>query len=148
MRYIEELLRHRVETLEAELKAAPEQLLKAIQELLAGRPDGRAKVTELWARIRDDRDREELLPRLVAEVADGIEAIVGRFSTNGDAFARWPNFRKRVEWLIDALRPDVGHTVHRYSWNADAERIWKHVVAALAAADEERGRFQVDWSDT
>ena len=113
---------------------------------MAGEPDARMKVAELWARIPRQSDREELLPQLVAKVADGVEAIVGRFSTSGEAFAPWPNCRRRIEWLIDALRPDAGDPVHRPYWNA--ERVWKHVVAAVAAGDEERGRFQADWSDT
>jgi chromosome segregation ATPase len=155
MRHIEELLRRRAEeleaelkTLEAELEAAPEQLVEAIRQLLAGESDARMKVAELWARIPRQSDREELLPQLVAEVADGVEAIVGRFSTSGEAFARWPNCRQRVEWLIDALRPDVGDTVHRYSRNADGERIWKHVVDALNAADAARLRDADDSADT
>ena len=155
MRHIEELLQRRADTLEAELKtleaelkAAPEQLVEAIRQLLAGEPDARMKVAELWARIPRQRDREELLPQLAAEVADGVEAIVGRFSTSGEAFARWPNCRQRIEWLIDALRPDAGDTVHRYSWNANAERIWKHVVAALNAADAARLRHAERWTDT
>ena len=82
----------------------------------------------------------------MAEVADGVEAIVGRFSTSGEAFARWPNCRQRVDWLIGALRPDAGDTVRRYSWNA--ERVWKHVVDALNAGDEERRRLDADWSET
>jgi chromosome segregation ATPase len=153
MRHIEELLRRRAEeleaelkTLEAELKAAPEQLVEAIRQLLAGEPDARMKVAELWARIPRQSDREKLLPQLVAEVADGVEAIVGRFSTSGEAFARWPNCRQRIEWLIDALRPDAGDSVYRPSWNA--ERIWKHVVDALNAADAARLRDADNWADT
>jgi chromosome segregation ATPase len=142
------LLRRRAEELEAELKAAPAQLVEAIRQLLAGEPDARMKVAELWARIPLQSDREELLPQFVAEVADAVEAIVRRFSTNGDAFARWPDLRKRVDWLIDALRPDVGAIVHRYSWDAEAERVWKHVVAALNAADAARLRDAGDRGDT
>ena len=153
MRHIEELLRRRAEelqaelkTLEAELNAAPEQLVEAIRQLLAGEPDARMKVAELWARIPRQSDREALLPQLAAQVADSVEAIVGRFSTSGEASARWPNLRKRVEGLMDALRPDAGDPVYRSTWNA--ERVWKHVVDALNAADAARLHDADDWADT
>jgi len=146
MRQLEELLERRVETLEAELKAAPEQLVEAIRQLLAGAPDARTKVAELLARIPRRSVREQLLPQLAVEVADGVEAIVSRFSTSGEAFARWPNVRQRVEWLMDALRPDAGDQVLNHYWNA--ERVWKHVVDALNAADAARLHLEGEWADT
>src|ERR1700693_2007357 len=54
------LLRHRSDAFEAKLKAAPAELVEAIDQLIAGEPDARAKVADLWARIHDFYEREEL----------------------------------------------------------------------------------------
>jgi hypothetical protein len=136
------LLRRRADAFEAKLKAAPAELVAAIDQLIAGAPDARAKVADLWARIQDTYEREELLPQLAAQVGDGIEVLVRRFPTSAEALSWWPNCRRRIEWLMDALRPDVGHEVHRASWNS--ERVWKHVVDALDWADAERRRHDRD----
>jgi hypothetical protein len=130
------LLRRRADGFEAKLKAAPADIVAAIDQLIAGAPDARAQVADLWAPIHDFYEREELLPQLAAQVGDGIEAMVRRFPTSAEALSWWPNCRRRIEWLMDALRPDVGHDVERTHWNF--ERVWKHVVDALNWADEER----------
>ncbi len=130
------LLRGRADAFEAKLKAAPAEIVAAISQLIAGEPDARAKVADLWARIYDSYEREELLPQLAAQVGDGIEAMVRRFPTSAEALSWWPNCRRRIEWLMDALRPDVGHEVERTHWKS--ERVWKHVVDALNWADAER----------
>ena len=130
------LLRRRADGFEAKLKAAPAELVAAIDQLIAGAPDTRATVADLWARIHAFYDREELLPQLAAQVGDGIEAMVRRFPTSAEALSWWPNCRRRIEWLMDALRPDVGHEVERTHWNS--ERVWKHVLDALTWADAER----------
>jgi hypothetical protein len=130
------LLRRQADASKAKLKAAPAELVAAIDELIAGEPDARAKVADLWAPIHDLYEREELLPQLAAHVGDGIEAMVRRFPTSAEALSWWPNCRRRVEWLMDALRPDVGHDVEWTQWNF--ERFWKHVLDALKWADAER----------
>jgi hypothetical protein len=130
------LLRGQADASKAKLKAAPAELVAAIDQLIAGAPDARAEVADLWARIHDFYKREELLPQLAAQVGDGIEAMVRRFPTSAEALSWWPTCRRRIEWLMDALRPDVGHEVHQLHWNS--ERIWKHVVDALNWADAER----------
>ena len=136
------LLRQRADAFEAKLKAAPAELVAAIDQLIAGAPDARATVADLWARIHDTYEREELLPQLAAHVGDGIEVLARRFPSSVEALSWWPNCRRRIEWLMDALRPDVGYDVHRASWNS--ERIWKHVVDALDWADAERRRYASD----
>ena len=90
-------------------------------------------------------EREELLPQLAAHVGDGIEAVVRRFPTSAEALSWWPNCRRRIEWLMDALRPDVGYDVERTHWNF--ERIWKHVLDALNWADAERRRYSSDGAE-
>jgi hypothetical protein len=140
-----DLLQRRADSFEAKLKAAPAELVAAIDLLIAGAPDARAKVADLWARIHDIYEREELLPQLAAQVADAIEVLVRRFPTSADALSWWPNCRRRIEWLMDALRPDVGQVVHRPSWNA--ERVWKHVMDALNWADAERRRHDRDQAE-
>jgi hypothetical protein len=139
------LLRRRADGFEAKLKAAPAELVAAIDQLIAGAPDARAKVADLWARIHDSYEREELLPQLAAQVGDAIEVLVRRFPTSAEALSWWPNCRRRIEWLMDALRPDVGHEVHRTHWNS--ERIWKHVMDALDWADAERRRHDRDQAE-
>jgi hypothetical protein len=141
-REVVDLLRRRADAFQAKLMAAPAELVAAIDQLIAGAPDARAKVADLWARIRDIYEREELLPQLAAHVGDGIEVLARRFPTSAEALSWWPNCRRRIEWLMDALRPDVGHEVHRSSWNS--ERVWKHVVDALDWADAERRRYGND----
>jgi hypothetical protein len=136
--------RSRAESLEAELKAAPEQLVGAIRRLIDGEPGSWAAVARLWAPVERLYEREELLPQLAAEVGDGIEAMVRRFPTSREAVSGWPDCRRRIEWLMDALRPDVGSTVRRTHW--DFENIWKHVVGALDAADEQRRRSRTELS--
>ncbi len=136
------LLRRRADVFEAKLKAAPAEIVAAIDQLIAGAPDARAKIADLWAPIRDMYEREELLPQLAAHVGDGIEAVVRRFPTSAEALSWWPNCRRRIEWLMDALRPDVGYDVERTHWNF--ERIWKHVLDALNWADAERRRYGSD----
>jgi hypothetical protein len=141
------LLRSEVETLEAALHRAPEELVMAVKQLIAGAPDARAEVAQLWAGIRTypSSDREQILPIIAAEVADAIESIVTRFPTNGDAFARWPVRRRRIEWLFDGLHLDAGKG-YRRAGAADA--VWKPVVDALDHADEERRRYAPDFVDT
>ncbi|MHB8490172.1 MAG: plasmid mobilization protein [Candidatus Dormibacteria bacterium] len=139
------VLQRRADAFEAKLKAAPAELVAAIDQLIAGAPDARARVADLWARIHATYGREELLPQLAALVGDGIEVLVGRFPADPEARSWWPNCRRRIEWLMDALRPDVGHEVHRASWNS--ERIWKHVLDALEWADAERRRYGSDHAE-
>jgi hypothetical protein len=129
------LLRRRADAFEAKLKAAPAELVAAIDQLIAGEPNARATVANLWAPI-ETYERGELLPQLAAQVGDAIEALVRRFPTSAEALSWWPNCRRRIEWLMDALRPDVGHEVERTHWNS--ERVWKHVLDALDWADAER----------
>jgi len=142
------LLRREVETLEAARHRAPEELVMAVRQLIAGAPGARAEVAQVWAGIRPppSSDREKILPIIAAEVADAIESIVTRFPTNGDAFARWPTLRLRIEWLFDGLHLDAGTGYRRSGGTADA--VWKPVVQALARADEERARYAVDFVDT
>lgn len=134
------VLRSEVESLEKALHRAPQELVMAVKQLIAGDSDARAEVAQLWARIRPypSSDREKILPIIAAEVADAIEAIVTRFSTNGDAFARWPILRRRIEWLFDGLHLDAG-TGYRRRGVSDA--VWQPVVAALDQGDEERRRY-------
>jgi hypothetical protein len=136
------LLRGQADASKAKLKAAPAELVAAIDQLIAGAPDARAKVADLWARIHDFYEREELLPQLAAQVGDAIEAMVRRFPTSAEAMSWWPNCRRRIEWLMDALRPDAGHNVEWSHW--DSGRIWKHVLDALKWADAERRRYGSD----
>jgi hypothetical protein len=138
--------RSEAESLEVELHRAPEELLGAVRQLIAGAPDARAEVARLWARIRAyPSDREQILPILAAEVADAIESIVSRFPTHGDAFARWPVLRRRIEWLFDGLHPDAGKGYRR---RGIADAVWQPVVDALDQADEERRRYAPDFVDT
>jgi hypothetical protein len=139
------LLLRQADASRAKLKAAPAELVAAIDQLIAGAPDARAKIADLWAPIRDVYEREELLPQLAAQVGDGIEAVVRRFPTSAEALSWWPNCRRRIEWLMDALRPDVGYGVERTHWNF--ERIWKHVLDALNWADAERRRYSSDGAE-
>ena len=139
--------RSEAESLEREMHRAPEELVMAVKQLIAGAPDARAEVAQLWAGIRTypSSDREQILPIIAAEVADAIESIVSRFPTHGDAFARWPVLRRRIEWLIDGLHPDAGKGYRR---RGIADAVWQPVVDALDQADEERRRYAPDFVDT
>ena len=139
------LLLRQADASRAKLMAAPAELVAAIDQLIAGAPDARAKIADLWAPIRDVYEREELLPQLAAQVGDGIEVLVRRFPTSAEALSWWPNCRRRIEWLMDALRPDVGYDVEWTHWNF--ERIWKHVLDALNWADAERRRYGSDGAE-
>jgi phage terminase small subunit len=137
-----------VESLENALHRVPEELVMAVKQLIAGAPDARAEVARLWAAIRiyPSSDREKILPIIAAEVVDAIESIVTRFPTNGDAFARWPDLRRRIDWLFDGLHLDAGTGYRRVGGTSDA--VWKPVVDALDHADEERRRYAPDFVDT
>ena len=141
-------LRIKAESLEEKLHRAPEELVVAVKELIAGAPDARAKVAQLWARIRPylSSDREESQEIIAAEVADAIESIVTRFRTDGKAFAEWPNLRLRIEWLFEGLHLDAGKGFRRGGGHPDA--VWKPVVDALDRADDERRRSAADFVDT
>jgi hypothetical protein len=139
-----EAWRRKAESLKAEQRAS-EPLLEAVMQLIARAPDARMEVARLWSRIPVYPDREQVLPIVAAKVADRIEEIVG-FSTSGQDFARWPQVRRRIEWLFDALRPDAGQDVHRTSWNARV--VWKPVMDAVTHADEDRARAAPDFIET
>jgi hypothetical protein len=141
------LLRSKAKSLEAKLHRAPEELVVAVKQLIAGAPEARAEVAQLWARIRPYPypDREEILPTIAAEVADAIESIVTRFRTHGEAFAEWPTVRRRIEWLFEGLHLDAGKGFRRGGARPDA--VWKPVVDALDHADEERRRHSADFED-
>lgn len=142
------LLQSQIEALTAKLYRAPEELVVAVRQLLAGAPDGRAEVARLWARIRRDPayDREEAQPIIAAEVIDAIESIVVRFPTDGEALARWPSLRRRIEWLFEGLRLDAGRESRRGAGGLDA--VWKPVVEALDLADAERRRYASDFVES
>jgi hypothetical protein len=142
------LFRSKAESLELKLHRAPEELVVAVKQLVAGAPDARAEVAQIWARIRPYPypDREQILPTIAAEVADAIESIVRRFRTDGAAFAEWPNLRRRIEWLFEGLHVDAGKGYRRGGGRPDA--VWKPVVDALDQADEERRRFAPDFVDS
>jgi hypothetical protein len=141
------LLRSNAESLEAKLHRAPEELLVAVKQLIAGAPDARVEVAHIWARIRPHPyyDREESQEIIAAEVADAIESIVTRFRTDGQAFAEWPNIRRRIEWLLEALHLDAGKGFRRGGGRPDA--VWKPLVDALDRADEWRRRYSADFAD-
>jgi hypothetical protein len=141
------LLRSRAESLEAKLDRAPEELVVAVKQLIAGAPDARAEVARIWARIRPYpySDREECQEIIAAEVADAIESIVTRFRTDGKAFAEWPNLRRRIEWLFEGLHLDAGKGFRRGGGRPGA--VWKPVVDALDQAEEERRRYASDFAD-
>jgi DNA repair exonuclease SbcCD ATPase subunit len=138
------LLQSQSEALREKLHRAPEELAVAVRQLIAGAPDGRAQVARVWARIRHDSpyDREEAQPIIAAEVVDAIESIVARFPTDGEALARWPSVRRRIEWLFEGLRLDAGRGSLRGAGGLDA--VWKPVVEALDQADAERRRYAPD----
>jgi hypothetical protein len=140
-------LRSKTKSLEAMLDRAPEELVMAVGQLIAGAPDARAEVARLWSRVRPypSYDREQILPIIAAEVADAIDSIVTRFPTNGDAFARWPDLRRRIEWLFEGLHLDAGRGFRRAG---AADAVWKPVVDALDQADEERRGYAPDFVDT
>jgi hypothetical protein len=142
------LFRSKAESLELKLHRAPEELVVAVKQLVAGAPDARAEVAQIWARIRPYPypDREQILPTIAAEVADAIESSVRRFRTDGAAFAEWPNLRRRIEWLFEGLHVDAGKGYRRGGGRPDA--VWKPVVDALDQADEERRRFAPDFVDS
>ena len=142
------LLRSNAKSLEAKLHRAPEELVVAVKQLIAGAPEARAEVTQLWARIRPSpfRDREQTLETIAAQVADAIESIVTRFRTDGKAFAEWPNTRRRIEWLFEGLHLDAGKGYRRGGGRPDA--VWRLVVEALDQADEERNRYASDFVDS
>jgi hypothetical protein len=142
------LLRSQAESLEEKLHRAPEELVVAVKELIAGAPEARAEVAQLWARIRPSPflDREQTLEIIAAQVADAIESIVTRFRTDGKAFAEWPNTRRRIEWLFEGLHLDAGKGYRRGGGRPDA--VWKLVVEALDQADEERSRYASDFVDS
>ncbi len=142
------LLRTRAESLEAKLHRAPDELVVAVKHLIAGAPDARVEVAQIWARIRPypSFDREESQEIIAAEVADAIESIVTRFRTDGAAFAEWPNLRRRIESLFDGLHLDAGKGYRRGGGRPDA--VWKPVVDALDQADEERRRYAPDFVDS
>jgi hypothetical protein len=141
------LFRSKAESLELKLHRAPEELVVAVKQLIAGASDARAEVAQIWARIRPFPypDREQILPTVAAEVADAIESIVTRFRTNGEAFAAWPTLRGRIEWLFEGLHLDAGRGFRRGDGRTAAA--WKPVVDALAQADEERRRYVSDFVD-
>jgi hypothetical protein len=141
------LLRSQAESLEAKLHRAPEELVMAVKQLIAGAPDARAEVAQLWARIRPYPypDREEILTLLAAQVADAIDSIVTRFPTDGQAFAQWTNFRRRIELLFEGLHVDAGRGYRR--GGGRPHEIWKPVVEALAHGDEERRRYAPDFAE-
>jgi hypothetical protein len=140
------LLRRKAESLEAKLDRAPEELVVAIKQLIAGAPDARTEVAQLWARIRPHPyfDREESQEIIAAEVADAIESIVTRFRTDGAAFAEWPNLRQRIEWLFEGLHLDAGKGFRGGGGRPDA--VWKPVVDALDHADDARRRHSDDFA--
>jgi hypothetical protein len=141
------LLRSKAESLEAKLDRAPEDLVVAVKQLIAGAPDARAEVAQIWARIRPypSFDREESQEIIAAEVADAIESIVTRFRTDGETFAGWPNVRRRIEGLFEGLHLDAGKGFRRGAGRPDA--VWKPVVDALDHADEERRRYAPDFAE-
>ena len=141
-------LRSKTKSLEAILDRAPLELVMAVGQLIAGAPNARAEVARLWSRIRPypSFDREEIQPIIAAEVVDAIEAIVARFPTNGEAFAHWPDRRRRIEWLVEGLHLDAGKGFRRSGGSTDL--VWKPVVDALDHADEERRRYAPDFVDT
>jgi hypothetical protein len=140
-------LRSKAESLEAKLDRAPEELVVAVKQLIAGAPDARAQVAQIWARIRPHPfyDREESQEIIAAEVADAIESIVTRFRTDGKALADWPSLRRRIEWLFEGVHLDAGKGFRRGGGRPDA--VWKPVVDALDHADEERRRHSADFVD-
>ncbi|MHB8488114.1 MAG: plasmid mobilization protein [Candidatus Dormibacteria bacterium] len=142
------LLRSKAQSLEAKLHRAPEELVVAVKQLIAGAPDARAEVAQIWARIRPypSFDREESQEIIAAEVADLIESIVTRFRTDGKAFAEWPNLRRRIEWLFDGVHLNAGKGFRRGGGRPDA--VWKPVVDALDQAEEERRRYAPDFVDS
>jgi hypothetical protein len=139
--------RSKAESLEAKLHRAPEELVVAVKQLIAGAPDARAEVAQIWARIRPFPypDREQILPTIAAEVADAIESTVTRFRTHGEAFAEWPTLRRRIEWLFEGLHLDAGRGFRRGGGRTEAA--WKPVVDALDHADEERRRYAPDFAE-
>jgi hypothetical protein len=141
-------LRSKTKSLEAILDRAPEELVMAVRQLIAGAPDARAEVARLWSRVRPypSFDREEIQPIIAAEIVDAIESIVARFPTNGEAFAHWPDRRRRIEWLFEGIHLDAGKGFRRSG--GSTESVWRPVVDALDHADEERRRYALDFVDT
>jgi hypothetical protein len=141
-------LRINAESLEEKLHRAPEELVVAVKELIAGAPEARAEVAQLWARIRPSPffDREQTREIIAAQVADAIESIVTRFRTDGKAYAEWPNTRRRIEWLFEGLHLDAGKGYRRGGGRPDA--VWKLVVEALDQADEVRRQYAADFLDS
>jgi len=140
-------LRINAESLEEKLHRAPEELVVAVKELIAGAPEARAEVAQLWARIRPSPffDREQTRGIIAAQVADAIESIVTRFRTDGKAYAEWPNTRRRIGWLFEGLHLDAGKEYRRGGGRPDA--VWKLVVEALDQADEVRRQYAADFLD-
>jgi hypothetical protein len=91
----------------AQLTRAPDELLAAARQLVAGVRGSQVTLAIRWSRI-DYHDRCKILPILATVVADEVDRVVAKLHVNEDHVDWGHGLLRRIEWLMVALTPDSG----------------------------------------
>jgi hypothetical protein len=123
--------------LESRLAGAPDELLSAARNLVAGRPGSKERVARGWSRLASSK-RSEFVPTVAAALGDEVDQSLDEVSVDAAV-----DIIGRLRWLMDALAIESSRGV--YTSSREEPSPTPEPLEAVYLEASQRVAHRVEW---